>query len=98
MIKLVKKYLKLLDRLVYTFLEDLQSFRNKLIFLTAFFCFLGIKKGNGTIVSAVFVCWSAILGFYMQKRSESEKNGHINKSKYDEVSRIDTEESYQNND
>jgi len=35
---------------------------------------------------------------HMQKRSESEKNGHINKSKYDEVSRIDTEESYQNND
>ena len=35
---------------------------------------------------------------HMQKRSESEKNGYVNQSRYDEVSRVDTEETFQNND
>ena len=101
MIKFIKRYLRLIDRLLYTALEDLESWRNKLIILTYVLCLIAVLGGNGAVVAAVVTCWTLILGFYFEKRQQADMNGHsANKvSKYDkEVSIEETDETYEEND
>ena len=101
MIKLIRKYFRLLDRLFYTALEDLESWRNKLIVATYVLCLISVLGGNGAVVAAVVGCWTIILTFYFEKRQQSDMNGHSSNkfSKFDKESKIEEpDETFEENE
>ena len=83
---LIRRYGRLLDRLIYTKVEDLVSMRNTLILLTCIFCFLAIKTKDAVIVGTVFGCWTLILGCYFHYRQKTQENGgtHFKTTSYDD--------------
>jgi len=79
-----KKYFKLLDRFIYMKIEDVISFRNTLVLVTAYFVYEAIKTKNAAIVGIVFGGWTIILTFYFYHRQKSQSNG-FKTSNYDEI-------------
>jgi len=75
-------FYKLLKRLLYESIEDLCSFRNKLIIVTSIFMFIALKTGNSTIVGTVGTFWTLILGYYLQLRHKAQNGDNIHKSNF----------------
>jgi flagellar biosynthesis component FlhA len=75
----MKKLIQLIYKNITTILEDLQSWRNKLVLFTGIMCLIALQTKDPTIVSVVFGCWTVILTYYFhlrQKSYETEvKNG-----------------------
>ena len=98
----IGKYFRLIDRLVYSQIEALCSWRNALIVLTAIFCFIALSTGNPTIVTVVFGIWAVVIGFYFKLRQDTDREGRSYKSRYDDEvkkeSYIETPESDQENE
>lgn len=98
MIKFIKKYFKLIDKLFYQLLEDLCGWRNKLIVCSFILCILAIGTSNGIIATAAFGAWTIIVTFYFQKRENAEHNGFKNHSKFNAIEAEETSETYEEND
>jgi hypothetical protein len=57
-----------------TLLEDLHSFRNKLILVSTLLCLYTINKeqSNEVIIAALGI-WNMIIAYYFKKRNESKQ-------------------------
>jgi|GEM_PF-7013386 len=69
----MKKIFQLLYANLITLLEDLQSWRNKLVLFTGIMCLLALQIKDPTIVSVVFGCWTIILTYYFHLRQKSQE-------------------------
>lgn len=96
------RYIKLFDRVIYTFIEDCGSWRNKLIIVTAVFCYMAIKTADPGVVAATLVVWGSIIAYFFKKKQEADLN-HISKpSKFDKEVKVDeaedTDETFEESD
>ncbi len=97
MIKFIKKYFKLLDELLYTAIEDLCGWRNKLVVGSFILCVMAIMTNNGIIATAAFGAWTIVVTFYFQKRENAEQNGFKNHSNFNAVEPEETDETFEEN-
>jgi len=88
----MKKLINLIYRNVITILEDLQSWRNKLVLFTGVMCLIALQTKDSTIVSVVFGCWTIILTYYFHLRQKSYETG-VKNGKKEEVKSRDVEGS-----
>jgi len=87
MFKTIKKYIKLIDNIVYSSLDHLSSWRNILILVTIVFCFKALKTNNAAVVATVFGCWTMIIGFYFHYREK--EGGSFHKLTTEEKQEVD---------
>lgn len=90
---MIRRYLRLIDRIIYSQLESLVSWRNALIVLTSIFCFIALQTKDSVIVTVVFGIWATIIGFYLHLRQQSDREGRVAKSKYEEEVEVEKEEN-----
>jgi flagellar biosynthesis component FlhA len=88
----MKKLINLIYQNVITILEDLQSWRNKLVLFTGVMCLIALQTKDPTIVSVVFGCWTIILTYYFHLRQKSYEIEAKN-SRKEEVKSRDVEGS-----
>ena len=98
MIKFIKKYFRLLDELIFTAIEDLCGWRNKLVVGSFVLCVMAVMGGNGIIATAAFGAWTIVVTFYFQKRENAEQNEFRNHSNFNDVDAEETNESYEENE
>jgi len=67
----MKKILELIYQNIITLLEDLRSWRNKLVLFTGVMCFYSLTLKDPTIVGVTFGCWTIILSYYFHLRQKS---------------------------
>ena len=84
---MLKRYIRLIDRVVYNFIEDFGSFRNKLVILTFLMVvaalYVSYRQESASVIAVVMGAWTLILGYYFKLRHESGLNGNAPKSIYD---------------
>lgn len=57
-----------------TLLEDLHSFRNKLILVSTLLCLYTINKEQSSeVIIAALGIWNMIIAYYFKKRNESKQ-------------------------
>ena len=77
----MKKYLKLIDKFFYTFLEDLLSWRNKIVIALFILCFLTVKDAATFGIAAGLL--TTVVIYYFHLRQKSQDNGNcVHKSQY----------------
>ena len=69
----MSKYLKLLDKLIYTKIEDFVSFRNSLVLTSFALLYLAIRSGNEWAIGGMCGLATIILKAYFDGRNESVK-------------------------
>lgn len=90
------KYLVLVDKFIYTTIEDLVSLRNKLILIMTIFMFIALNTKDAAIISIMGTLWASILAYYFhlrQKTSESNPSFKTSDFGTKKETRIESEDS-----
>lgn len=69
-----KLWLQLLNRFFFTLVEDLVSFRHKLIVIVVLLCFLTIKDATTFGIAAGML--TIIISYYYKLRQDSSQSNH----------------------
>ena len=82
------KYIKLLDHLIFTFIEDLGSFRNKITLFCLFLTYLAVVSGNQWSTIMMGALTAIVLNAYFENRQKStdRQDGGHHESLYKELS------------
>ena len=73
----MRKIARLIYENIITALEDLQSFRNKLVLVSGIMCFIALSTKDGVIIGVVFGAWTIILNYYLHTRSKNQNNEQL---------------------
>lgn len=82
------KYIKLLDRLIFTFIEDLGSFRNRMTLFCLFLTYLAVVSGSQWSTIMMGTLTAIVLNAYFTERGKSDaRHGNgSHESAYKEMS------------